>query len=609
MTNRRYNVLRVKLLIIGVLCVLCTVKGLTQITNLQGKILDDQSEEPLMYAHVFAKSSKEGTISNEQGEFILKVNLMDTLRISYIGYKTQYIPVKNVHIQSEIYLKSEGNELPEIMVIANDEFLYSLIDDSRKKLKNQKATFSSKTYMNVISNYENQPVEFVECYYNADVSSSKVKDLNIKNGRSLIKTYANDGFYLSMNTSKAISMLSITKEHDRMPVHPFHLSKRKNKKRFYLQKFYQSENIIGISFTPKKEKEKCFSGKLWINEKTKTIQKIELISERIEKSIIVGLGFDKVQDIQFNLNYSFTDHEDQQVLNFIDMSYDLNLETNHASIDSVESMQDPKVYNFKTKGILYFYNYNHTFDLPKYDFEHINSDYRFLSFLPYNTHFWNQHHGMQLTDEQLKTKAYLEENGVHFKDNTLVYDQSERAFFQSTPILWSENERTFLRPTIEKKKRVSISRLYTENIKILSDQLNIDVQLFLDINPYPDTTQYTIANVLNPFRSYNYLDNDPMLHCYINIYFDIGEIYKRKLYQEIEASDKRVPTIEFIFDKLSKELRSEHKQLEDEAFAGMNKKKLIKWNEKVKQELSIDNIELFDPKKSNEPMNQTDRKR
>lgn len=69
------------------------------IRRIRGRILSQASEEPLAYATVWLPSTWEGTISNAEGYFLLKISGTtgnDTLSVSSMGYKNRSIPLSEL---------------------------------------------------------------------------------------------------------------------------------------------------------------------------------------------------------------------------------------------------------------------------------------------------------------------------------------------------------------------------------------------------------------------------------------------------------------------------------------------------------------------------------
>ncbi|MFK7949587.1 MAG: SusC/RagA family TonB-linked outer membrane protein [Saprospiraceae bacterium] len=87
-----------------------------QETLIKGLIQDEKTKEPLIGVTVIVVDTDKGVVTDYDGKFMIKANLDDQLSVSYIGYKTQIIEIKN---QSEltILLSSEVSELDEIVVV------------------------------------------------------------------------------------------------------------------------------------------------------------------------------------------------------------------------------------------------------------------------------------------------------------------------------------------------------------------------------------------------------------------------------------------------------------------------------------------------------------
>ena len=70
-----------------------TLLLLTACTALQAqeqivaRIVDARTKQPLPFASVYVNGSN-STISNADGEFLVEAALTDTLRFTYVGYKT-----------------------------------------------------------------------------------------------------------------------------------------------------------------------------------------------------------------------------------------------------------------------------------------------------------------------------------------------------------------------------------------------------------------------------------------------------------------------------------------------------------------------------------------
>ncbi|PSR04694.1 MAG: TonB-dependent receptor, partial [Bacteroidetes bacterium SW_11_45_7] len=68
---------------------MCSVFVNAQERTIEGKVIDDETEEPLVNANVLVKGKNKGTVTDVQGKFSLSVKESDkvVLTISYVGYE------------------------------------------------------------------------------------------------------------------------------------------------------------------------------------------------------------------------------------------------------------------------------------------------------------------------------------------------------------------------------------------------------------------------------------------------------------------------------------------------------------------------------------------
>ncbi len=91
---------------------------------ISGKITDSETLEPLPYATIGISHRGRGTVTNYNGDFILKITdecLNDTLSVSYIGYINRQIPVRSLPgNMMTIGMERDFIPIPEIIIRAQD---------------------------------------------------------------------------------------------------------------------------------------------------------------------------------------------------------------------------------------------------------------------------------------------------------------------------------------------------------------------------------------------------------------------------------------------------------------------------------------------------------
>ena len=100
--------------------------------EIKGKVTD-LSGEPLMGANLFYSDpdgTKWGTATNENGEYVLEVDALQPINISYIGYNTRKITAKDMD-KATIILVENIEQLGEVVITAKKPI-------TAKKVANQK---------------------------------------------------------------------------------------------------------------------------------------------------------------------------------------------------------------------------------------------------------------------------------------------------------------------------------------------------------------------------------------------------------------------------------------------------------------------------------------
>jgi hypothetical protein len=95
--------------------------------TLEGKVLKNKNKEPLPFATISLKNHPVGTITNEQGKFIFKIDPLfasDTLIVSYLGYGNKSFPIKNIQsIKPTILMEEKRYSIQEVIVRTRDPYI------------------------------------------------------------------------------------------------------------------------------------------------------------------------------------------------------------------------------------------------------------------------------------------------------------------------------------------------------------------------------------------------------------------------------------------------------------------------------------------------------
>jgi hypothetical protein len=132
-------------------------------TVVKGKVIDKRNREPLPFVTITFKGTKIGVISDFEGNFSIKTNLLvDSIKASYIGYKTFYKRVSASQTQTLNIEMVESSELRVVTVKAGINPALRIVNNARKnKDKN---------------NQENLKAYQYDSYNKVDISLNNISD-------------------------------------------------------------------------------------------------------------------------------------------------------------------------------------------------------------------------------------------------------------------------------------------------------------------------------------------------------------------------------------------------------------------------------------------------
>ena len=96
----------------------------TEYRSYQGKVVDSKSGDPIIFASIFLAGTNIGTVSNSEGEFLIKIPMFlenSVIGFSSIGYKNIEVPVSLLNPEENL-IELEANPIPiEEVTIINQE--------------------------------------------------------------------------------------------------------------------------------------------------------------------------------------------------------------------------------------------------------------------------------------------------------------------------------------------------------------------------------------------------------------------------------------------------------------------------------------------------------
>lgn len=562
---------------------LLPISSFAQPHSLWGRIVDAGTNKPIAYCGVGLLHKGAGCLSNEDGHFVISADKNDTLLFSALGYRKTKIPAKTILQRHETALQPLETMIPEVAVVARDERAYQLIAKSRKALL-QRTTRQSKAYYVLGTQVQDQPVELLECYYSAQLDENRISDLGFKNGRVALAPQ-NNGYFVSLDMSKAFMLLNLLYPSERLPVNPWQMSLKQLRRRFdaKLEESYDSLNPVQVVSFRCLDKGRGFSGKAHIMTSGYLPLKIELVISDVDshpfKPLFPNATIDRA-DMRFTKVFEY--RNDSVYTHHVDFDYGFRYVT-----DTLQRQ-------VRSQGLLYFYDYHHPFLPVLYPSVSDYSDYKRISSLSFNESFWDQNPVMPSSSSIRRQRDFLEKYGTTLNSHNVLkgtgFDRSN--FFEVNDIAWSAEKRlSVINDHISSDTSVRTSPF--DNRGFVADRYQFKTAIYLDANLVSDSMQHLSVTVFNVQQSYFNLLTDTFSDCVLNICFDLAEVERRKMESEIAANPHSWAHLKACYEKASRNIESTGLKFLAEVKRGHDIKSLKKWNAIVREALRIDNIAIF----------------
>lgn len=587
-------------------------------------VKDSKTKEPLGFCNIAIKGTNKGTITNLDGVFSLSVDqTKDIITISYLGYENKTIKAEELVKKTEILLIKKAFILQEVSVHADNEYLYDIMVKCRKKLIENKTKTIARVYyglesdaktlsvwypdkngdtlkyfkLDSINNVE-KPVELLECFYNATVNGTTIKELEFKNGRTALAAIEN--YFMTYGSSKAFSKIVLTEENDGFPALPFQFGKSSLEKLFDLELLYYDGSSYNIKFSPRNEFSKYFAGEVWIEKETFNLLKVHFkIKNANIHPFLPNFPNDSIKNVSMDIANTYKTEDNKVLPDHIFFNYSFSYFSRKDSAFLYYKNMDRVI---QSKGILYFYDYDYPFILPYFDYvdDTQYDDYHKMSFIPYNEDFWNNNGTLLLTKKQREEFDLLVNDGqlINFRENNYGDDFLSRTSmpgnigrFEFFYAFWSSCKRIVPNPSSPQFETYSKDKI-NQNIK--TDLYKLKVQILLDIVEANDSLLCKSYTVFDNYQSYYHLPIDSNTNAFLNIFFDICEIERMKMQNKLNSKNYTASEIDSIYKETMTNMDNLTNRYLKEVNVGENDKFFRQWNKYVFDNLSIDNIKMVE---------------
>lgn len=559
--------------------------------QINGVVRDHETSHVLPFASIVLTGTGKGTISNAEGYFSITIGQEATeLICTYIGYQRQIVKLKSGQTHYEIELQRSPHLISEITVKAdNNDRIYRLFNAIRNE--KIKTDIISKSYFESKSFCDKKQVELVTAFYNLHSIGYEISNLDFKAGKVGFQKFGGR-YFANIEASKSITNMSLFESAEGFPENPFTMKAAELKKKYWLDLYEVVRNDDGdtiwvVSFIPINNKHNLFSGKAWLMPQKQHLLSIQLECQNCETHPFIPLtDADSLSNVNISVNRTFKLNNNGIQIDHADFRFDAIFNSRYKSRESLS-------YPVHTEAILYAYDPSSAFYIPKFDFPDSSvSDYSKIFAFPFIPTFWYNQKPNQLSDQ-------LQTNEKFFADSTTFLDGKWQhpAFYRKEKIFttphttWSE-KRTFLNTD----KPVTKSN-YGIDQQLPEEKYHLEVKIFMDLNRNGDSLEITTTTILDPYSTFFNFPSDSVSNCFINLYFDLCESYRRKFQLSVSGRSLTEQQIEQQFAAFSDELNQIQKTFLKETARGTRYEGLTKWNEVIRQNLGIDNMQLFNVQK------------
>ena len=572
-------------------------------SNMEGYIFDKTTKDPLPYATIEIINNGSYTITNENGKFEIKEYSDDTtLKIRYLGYESIIIPITYFNNNSKFYLTPVISELNEVVVVSDKDYAYNLLNELIQKYRKNQVTTKSKAFLTLTSFARNTPLEQIEGFYNSSQSFSEgIVDLKIKSGRF----GQNRSFpFYSLDNNTLLKDFSFFRKSDQiLPTYPGNLSLQAIKSK-YRVKVDECNSCLGdeiiISFIPKKFNGRLFSGKIYFNIDKLILRKIDLrlINPEIKQiSSIIENDIVNPTEVLFKISFNPLNNKIQYL--------DFTLKMYYSSGNMNEII--------KSHSFLYFYDYGNSFTQPYFtnsvDF---NSDYDKIIALKSSSDFWELNYQFPKSYSEISSNEYLTKYGYLINYNSSSIPSTYIKYIKPSVLLWDKNKRvewSNIKHNLTEPNKKEKQTYYKQGLTLQSDNSynsildlkrgkkngNELINMSYVINSYENKIgeiNYISRTIFDRNSSYYSKIRTKNKLIYINLVFDIYEYYREIAISQLKKS-MELEDVNAVFDEKFKEATVKVDQMKKETNYGSNYQNLIRWNNKIKLKLNIDNFALI----------------
>ncbi|HSQ46911.1 MAG TPA: DUF5686 family protein [Lutibacter sp.] len=343
-----------KYILLSFLFTLVFFSGFSQV-KISG-VVKDENNQSIPFANILFVGSSTGTVSDENGKFYLEsAKTYTQIEVSFLGYETKKLPIKNRDYNLSIVLKESAARLEEVFIYSGkvkkkgnpaiailekiwakkrengiylfDQYQYNKYEKLEFDMNNiDSSMIKSKLFKGMEFIFEGIDTSnitgksFLPIFINESVYKSFGKNKDGKKLREDLVANKNSGFENNQNVIAFIKDLyvdynvydSYIKIFDKSFVSPISKAAGVSTYNYILadSAFIDNKWCFNILYYPRRKGELTFKGNFWVNDTTFAIKKINMQANKSAninwvKDIYIEQEFDVLNDSVFLLKRDY----------------------------------------------------------------------------------------------------------------------------------------------------------------------------------------------------------------------------------------------------------------------------------------------------------------
>lgn len=549
---------------------------------LTGLVRDAATNTPIPWCTVRLKEAGASTLTNAEGRFRFQLaDPADSVICASVGHHRTVVSVSSVRVAGEVRLEPATQELEAVVVRPAQDHWYALVTKAARNLRNApaavaRASFALDTYMNDL------PTESIEAFYNADVQGPRIRRLDLKQGRIGLAPVG-DRYFVNFDGTKALALLDPLADGGLFPTSPLQWTQAKRLRKHYrvVERGHSTaDGTVWLHLSPRDTSGKAFSMDLWVDTATAQPRALTLFCWGCARHPFRPLRpTDRIEHLDLRSTLTFRDDTAAILLAHAELAYTMAYRDS-AGLRAVS-----------TQGVLHIFDVGRPFILPFFRYDAAQSDYRRITFQPYDSSFWAAAPTLVRTQRQERDRSYFATQGFLTGGTRAPVLQRHR-FFESNYAHWSADRRISLR-TLPPPPWAGTPDATRRTAAIAANEVHLEAQLYLDVDSVPGGHRIFTATVFDAFRSYYRLPELPVTDAFLNLFFDLCEMERRQLDAALRMPGLDLAAIRRLHAEAMARMERTTDQYRRQVRLGQDRPALERWNERVRQALGIDNLGLL----------------